>query len=208
VRVATAEEAATASRGIADFTDLGIVADAGSAPLPCQAAGEVHGIRARSNGFDLHVISGGGIVVSSVSYDPAWKVEIDRRAAPVLEADSGFLGFAVPAGAHQVTIDYRPSGWTRGVALCGAGLLASAMLGVRGAASRRHRRRQPAPAGWPAGEVLRPAAAVAARGWARIGVAQVRWHPGDISLGSHRGAAAPRWPRSRGSAGGGSRRGK
>jgi Bacterial membrane protein YfhO len=164
VRVATAEQAASASRGIADFTDLGIVADAGSAPLPYQAAGEVHGTRARSNGFDLHVISGGGIVVSSVSYDPAWQVEIDSRAAPVLEADSGFLGFAVPAGAHQVTIDYRPSGWTRGVALCGAGLLASAMLGVRGAASRRHRRLHLAPATSPAGEGIRPAASVTARG--------------------------------------------
>lgn len=165
VRVATAEEAASASREIADFADLGIVAGAGPAPAaPCQAAGEVHAIRARSNGFDLRVISGGGIVVSSVSYDPAWQVEIDRRPAPALEADSGFLGFAVPAGAHQVRIDYRPAGWTRGVALCGAGLLASAMLGIRGAAGRRHRRRLLAPASLPAGESLRPAAAVAARG--------------------------------------------
>ena len=110
------------------------------------------------------MISGGGIVVSSVSYDPAWQVEIDRRAAPVLEADSGFLGFAAPAGAHQVTIDYRPSGWTRGVALCGVGLLASAMVGIHGAAGRRHRRLHLAPATSPAGESLRPAASVAARG--------------------------------------------
>jgi hypothetical protein len=164
VRVATAEEAASASREIADFADLGIVADAVPEPLPCQTAGEVHGIRARSNGFDLRVISGGGIVVSSVSYDPAWKVEIDRRAAPVLEADSGFLGFAVPAGAHQVRIDYRPAGWTRGLALCAAGLLASATLGIHGATGRRHRRLHLAPATSPAGEGLRPAASVAARG--------------------------------------------
>ena len=165
VRAATPEQAASASRDIADFADLGVVADAGPAPLPCQAAGEVHGIRARSNGFDLRVTSGGGIVVSSVSYDPAWQVEVDRRPAPALEADSGFLGFAVPAGAHRVTIDYRPAGWTRGVALCGGGLLASAMLGVSGAAGRRSRRLHLVPATrQPAGEVLRPAAAVAARG--------------------------------------------
>jgi len=165
VRAATAEQAASASREIADFADLGVVADATTAPLPCQAAGEVHGIRARSNGFDLGVISGGGIVVSSVSYDPAWQIEVDRRPAQPLEADSGFLGFAVPAGAHRVRIDYRPAGWTRGLALCCAGLLASAMLGLHGAAGRRSRRLHLAPATWqPAGEVLRPAAAVAARG--------------------------------------------
>jgi hypothetical protein len=166
VRAATPEQAASASREIADFADLGVVADATPAPVPRRQAGEVDGIRARSNGFDLRVTSGGGIVVSSVSYDPAWQIEVDRRPAPPLEADSGFLGFAVPAGAHEVRIDYRPAGWTGGLALCGAGLLAAAMLGFRGTSGRRHRRLHLAPAAarQPAAEVLRPAAAVAARG--------------------------------------------
>jgi len=166
VRAATPEAAASSSREIADFADVGIVADAGPASLPCQTAGEVHGLRARSNGFDLRVISGGGIVVSSVSYDPAWQVEIDRRPAPALEADSGFLGFAVPAGAHQVRIDYRPAGWTRGVALCGAGLFTSAMLGIGGAAGRRRGR---AWLGHPYRALEAPASRAGRSRWGRIG---------------------------------------
>jgi hypothetical protein len=171
LRVAAPEEAWSASREIEDFSDLGVALGGGSdgsdgsdgsggsggaGSAVRQAAGQVRDIQPRSNGFALRVISGGGTVVSSVSYDPAWRVRIDRRPpARPLEADSGFLGFEVPPGDHRVSLDYRPEGWTWGLACCGLGLTAAAALGLRGAVDRRLRRRQRlAAAGRPRGEAL------------------------------------------------------
>jgi hypothetical protein len=153
MRCATPEEAWDASRQIEDFSELGVAVGGNSAEAPRQAAGEIRDIHAGANGFLLRVLSGGGTVFSSVSYDPAWRIEIDRRPAPAIEVDSGFLGFAVPPGAHEVRLDYSPAGWTWGLACCGLGLTASTALGLRGARARR-RNRRPTAAPLPAREDL------------------------------------------------------
>jgi hypothetical protein len=185
LRTATAEEAQLATSQLEDFSDLGVAlaadaaaphADAAAsfaeataepaaapapaaAPLPpAQAAGDIRDIRPCSNGFRLRVLSGGGIVVSSVSYDPAWRVEIDHRPARAIEVDSGFLGFAVPPGAHRVRLDYRPGGWTAGLALCALGLTISIASRLRPALERRrhHRRSTAASRRATGGERLEP----------------------------------------------------
>ena len=110
-----------------DFSELGmgVGARAGSAPQE----GTVPRIHPRSNGFDLAVTSAsGGMVVSSVSYDPGWQVEVDGRPAELRDVDAGFVGFPVTAGRHRVRLDYRPWGWTLGLALCGFGLAAAAVV--------------------------------------------------------------------------------
>ena len=108
-----------ASTGIGDFRELGV--DGAGGEITTQA-GEVQQIRPRSNGFDLRIVSGGGTVASSISYDPGWRIEIEGHPVPAVEVDSGFLGFETPPGAHSVRLDYRPTGWTWGLALCGRGL--------------------------------------------------------------------------------------
>jgi len=137
LRVSTPEDAWNASREVEDFSDLGVAYGGGAGAAARQTAGQVRDIHPRSNGFAMRVLSGGGTVVSSVSYDPAWQVRIDHRPARLLEADSGFLGFDVPPGDHQVSLDYRPAGWTWGLALCGLGVAGAAAGGLRGAVRRR-----------------------------------------------------------------------
>jgi len=99
--------------------------------LPAQE-GAVRSIRAGSNRFDLETESAtGGTVVSSVSYVPGWKVEMDGRRSPAFEAHSAFLGFQVPPGRHAVRLVYRPASWTWGLVLFGlgaAGALAAGLL--------------------------------------------------------------------------------
>ncbi|MBW8877932.1 MAG: YfhO family protein [Acidobacteria bacterium] len=112
-----------------DFRALGVAAGRSGAPVPQQ--GTVTSIRAGSNRFDLETESAtGGIVVSSVTYVPGWRVEMDDRRSPAFQVNSGFLGFQVPPGRHAVHLLYRPVEWTMGLALFGLGVLAALIGGA------------------------------------------------------------------------------
>jgi hypothetical protein len=102
--------------------------------------GTVRVRRVTSDGFDLEVTSAtGGLVVSSVSYAPGWRLAIDgkrvERGLPQvsgervdggpLRVDAGFLGFAVAPGTHRVELVYRPVTWDLSLRLAGAGLVAA-----------------------------------------------------------------------------------
>jgi hypothetical protein len=90
--------------------------------------GEVRGIHALANGFDLEVSSPtGGVVASSVSFATGWRGTANGKRASVVEVNAGFLGVQVPAGTHRVELRYRPLGWTLGWVLCG---LAAAAWGA------------------------------------------------------------------------------
>jgi hypothetical protein len=93
--------------------------------------GEVRGIHALANGFDLEVSSPtGGVVASSVSFATGWRGTASGKQARVVEVNAAFLGVQVPAGTHRVELRYRPLGWTLGWVLCG---LAAAAWGAHGA---------------------------------------------------------------------------
>jgi hypothetical protein len=132
------DPAALAAAAVADADLAALVLRAGRGAETRQS-GEVGAIRARANGFDLEVRSPtGGTVASSVSWAPGWRVAVDGGpAAATLEVDAGFIGFAMPPGAHRVRLDYRPRGWVWGLRLAALGGLAGfALL----AAAGRHRR--------------------------------------------------------------------
>jgi hypothetical protein len=106
------------------------VSQASQASEPAQA-GEVRGIRTRSNGFDLEVATPtGGVVASSVSFTAGWQAAAGDRRLPVEEVNGGFLGFRVPPGTHAVELRYRPRGWTVGLLLCAAGVAAALAAAV------------------------------------------------------------------------------
>jgi hypothetical protein len=134
LRVATPSEALAWTqswRAIRDFRDLGVAPGGHGETVPQK--GIVRRIRPGSNRFDLEVESPtGGVVVSSVSYAPGWRLEIGDRPGEVFEVNSGFLGFEVPPGRHAVHLVYRPLGWTMGLALFGLGLVGMAGMGVLG----------------------------------------------------------------------------
>ena len=77
-----------------------------------------------------------GTVVFSRTYFPAWRARVDGAPAPVLVANGRDVGVAVPAGRHEIEIEWDRSPFRRGVVLQAAGLvvaLAAAALGRRAA---------------------------------------------------------------------------
>ena len=128
-RVTTAAEVEQEMRVASEFIEEGIAL--GEPPRSVPQEGTVERIRPRSNGFDLAVSSPtGGMVVSSVSYDPGWRAELDGKPLAVDDVNGGFLGFPIPPGRHRVRLDYRPLGWTVGLALFALGLAAVAVAGA------------------------------------------------------------------------------
>lgn len=117
-------------RALQDFSDLGVAEGGRGGTVPQK--GTVRRIRPGSNRFDLEIESPtGGVVVSSVSYAPGWRLEIGERKGEVFEVNSGFLGFEVPPGRHAVRLLYRPLGWTVGLGLFGLGIVGMAVAAIK-----------------------------------------------------------------------------
>ena len=74
---------------------------------------------------------GGGFLVLSESWYPAWRARIDGRVAPVLRADVSLQGVTVPPGRHRVVFELASTTLRAGTALSLAGLLCVAVLLAR-----------------------------------------------------------------------------
>jgi Bacterial membrane protein YfhO len=81
------------------------------------------------------------LLVVAESYFPGWEAKVDGEKRPVMEADGAFLGVAVGAGRHEVTLEYHRSvAFPLGLAVTGLTLLVCAALLVPGVRRRRNRR--------------------------------------------------------------------
>lgn len=119
---------------IEDFARHAVVEveETSTAPRSPPQRGDAELTRLGANRFELEVSTAtGGVVVSSVSWDPGWRVRLDGESAPLLRANSAFLAFEVPPGQHRVRLVYWPSGWRWGLVLCGGTLLGLVAWGVR-----------------------------------------------------------------------------
>jgi hypothetical protein len=58
---------------------------------------------------DASVPEGGGYLVLLDSYDPAWRVDVDGAAAPLLRANVLFRAVHLAPGTHRVTFSYVPT---------------------------------------------------------------------------------------------------
>ena len=66
---------------------------------------------------------GPGLVVIGSGYDPGWQAfDAQGQPLPVLRADAILTAVAVPAGAQEVTLRYRPQHWGRALGLAGSSL--------------------------------------------------------------------------------------
>ena len=80
-------------------------------------------------------LSCNGMVVLSDTYFPGWRARVDGQAASIYEVNAAMRGVLVPAGAHSVTLRYRPPAVIWGALLTLAGILGAAavwLLGRRG----------------------------------------------------------------------------
>jgi hypothetical protein len=64
------------------------------------------------------------LVVSEV-WNPAWRVRIDGREAAKFQTDIALIGLAVPAGDHEVTLEFVPPCWA---AACGITIASAAVV--------------------------------------------------------------------------------
>ena len=72
--------------------------------------GEVKMKRYRSGRMELETASPEAAVLRiSEKYDPAWMAAVDGKPVTVVRADYLFQAVFVPAGTHQVLLEYRPS---------------------------------------------------------------------------------------------------
>ena len=83
-----------------------------------------------------------GVLIVSQSDIPGWRARIDGQPVPIYRAYGLVQGLVVPAGLHDVELEYRPASVILGAEISLAAVVA--MLGVAVLAVRAGRRRDPA----------------------------------------------------------------
>lgn len=104
--------------------------------------GEVKLMRYRSGRMELETVSPEAAVLRvSERYDPDWTATVDGKPASVARADYLFQAVFVPAGTHQVLLEYRPSTLLLKVQLAGMLLcvLAAVFLAFQAITTKRQR---------------------------------------------------------------------
>jgi len=67
-------------------------------------------------------------LVVADGYESGWRAEVDALPTPLFRVDHLLRGVIVPAGAHRITMTYRPPGWDAGVASTRSAALAWIVL--------------------------------------------------------------------------------
>ncbi len=120
--------------------DKQVVLDASPAPSPqegCTGAAQLAQSSPEALRVDVSTDAPCILVLSEIAY-PGWQAAVDGAAAPLLTANSVLRAVAVPAGAHTVTLTYRPLVVALGLIVSGVTLLAAAvLLAWAGRAGRR-----------------------------------------------------------------------
>ena len=83
------------------WTPLGMPASNGLPVVPTKDSGGI---------WEGRVSAGNGLLVCSRPWDPAWHVEVDGSAVHTQIVNGFQLAVPVPAGAHEVRMEYRPRG--------------------------------------------------------------------------------------------------
>src|ERR1051326_5156993 len=74
----------------------------------------------RENFYQIRYSAASNTLVRvSVPYAPGWKARVDGSDAVVLPADYALSAVVVPAGQHELTLEYRPGQFLAGAALSG-----------------------------------------------------------------------------------------
>jgi len=68
------------------------------------------------------------MVVVSDTYFPGWRAYVDGAPAQIYSVNAAMRGIIAPAGAHSVTMRYRPMVVYEGAALTLLGILGAALL--------------------------------------------------------------------------------
>jgi hypothetical protein len=127
-RVADGNAAYAAMIALGGDTTTAVV-EGGDGSLPLEpAAGSVQILRDEPDFRRLRVQSDGpGFLVVRENYYPGWQAAVDGKPARRYRTNYLFSGFATPAGEHDVTLSFRPSGF-RPLLAINVGVLFSALF--------------------------------------------------------------------------------
>jgi hypothetical protein len=93
---------------------------------------------------ELHVsvtAGGAGYLVVTDAMQDGWRAYVDGRPTDLRAADHASVAVLVPAGDHDVTLRYEPSGWRQGLLISGLSLVVLILVAALGTVRRRRRRR-------------------------------------------------------------------
>lgn len=120
-----------------DFDPARVVVLEGGQPLDIEAGVEdrVQISRYEPDSVAIEVEAGAdGYLFLSDPFYPGWRAEVDGAPVPIVRANTAFRAVAVPAGRHQVTMNFRPGTWYAGLAvslLTWGGLIVAGVVFVR-----------------------------------------------------------------------------
>jgi hypothetical protein len=69
-------------------------------------------------------------IFTSIPYDKGWRVTCDGKEVETAEILDALLSFALPAGEHEVTLEYKPDSVKLGNIISVAGLAAFVLIAV------------------------------------------------------------------------------
>jgi hypothetical protein len=122
--VASADEARTAVLSPSYTPGTLLVEGAGTGPTRRQpaACGQAAIASETLNSVTVRTeLPAAGWLVLADSWYPGWQATVDGRPADIRHANFLFRAVAVPAGAHEVTLEYRPMSFALGAVATGAG---------------------------------------------------------------------------------------
>ena len=93
--------------------------------------GELQNVTLGANSLSGTITTTGRqVLVIQIPYSDGWSAAVDGQPAPLLRADTGFLGLELEEGNHTIQLDYRTPGLALGGAISLLGLAAFAGISL------------------------------------------------------------------------------
>jgi hypothetical protein len=139
VQLVAGPDAADAAVERSDFRPGRTAIVEAPAGTPATAArGAVTAERVAPGGFVVRAdLKAGGMIVVSEPYDAGWRAEEEGVSLPVYPCDLAVMAVRIGAGHHEVTLVYRPPGWSLALASSALGFMVAIVLLVVGRRPRR-----------------------------------------------------------------------
>ncbi len=124
--------------GTFDMRTTALTEAPGAPVMACAGEDRITGIRDGTESFEAKAeMACQGLMVVSDNWFPGWRAAVDGNSVPIWKVNTAIRGVVVPAGAHTVTMTYRPMSVYLG--------FVSMLAGIGGAIILQRRREEDGP---------------------------------------------------------------